>query len=104
MPGIDRALSAGQESKAARVLNHPAPVELIGPTSLRTNVSLRDWFEGQLRRLGYTEFDAEPIRFHGNNAPLYDVMIASREERAIEFFGEARKRGPGGQYSFDFSA
>ena len=28
-------------------------------------------------------------------------MLASREERAKQFFGEAVKRGPGGQYTLD---
>ncbi len=99
VPGIDRALSAGHEAKASRVLNHPAPAELIGPTSGRTNLSVREWFERQLRALDYTDFDTEVIRFHENKSPLYDLMIASRESKAVAFFQEARQRGPGGQYS-----
>lgn len=100
VPGIDRSLSAGEVEKAARVLNHRNPLELIGPASRRSTVSLRQWFQRQLAALDYDQFDAEIIRFHGNNSPMYDLMIASREPKAVEFFGEARKRGPGGQYSF----
>jgi three-Cys-motif partner protein len=100
VPGIYRALRAGQAAKASRVLNHPAPIDLIGPSG-KGGVALREFFERQLRALAYTEFDAEVIRYHGNRSPLYDLMIASREPRAVKFFNEARKRGPGGQYSLN---
>jgi three-Cys-motif partner protein len=101
VPGIDRALSAGQEAKAARVLNHPSPVELIGPGSGRPGtVSVREYYERQLRGLGYTEFPpAQVIRLHGKNAPLYDLMLASRNPRAKQFFMEAVRRSPGGQHA-----
>jgi three-Cys-motif partner protein len=104
VPGIDRALSAGQEAKAARVLNHPSPIELIGPGSGRPGtVSVREYYERQLAALGYTEFPpAQVIRLHGKNAALYDLMLASRNPKARQFFMEAVKRSPGGQYSFDF--
>jgi three-Cys-motif partner protein len=102
VPGVYRALRAGYQGKASRVLNHPAPAELIGPTSGRPNVSLREWFERQLRRLGYEYFASEVIKLHQNNSPLYDLMLASRSERAKQFFEEAQKRGPTGQYRFDF--
>ena len=97
-PGIVRALRAGHEGKASHVLNHPAPIELIGPTSGRPGVSLREWFERQLRTLGYEHFAAEVIRLHEKNTPLYDLMLASREAKATRFFAEAQRRGPGGQY------
>jgi three-Cys-motif partner protein len=41
VPGVVRALRAGHEGKASRVLNHPAPIELIGPTSGKPGTSLR---------------------------------------------------------------
>jgi three-Cys-motif partner protein len=101
VPGVVRALRAGHEEKAARVLNHPAPIELIGPTSGRPGVSLRDWFQRQLGALGFNQFAAEVIRLHTKHVPLYDLMLVSHEERAKQFFGEAVKRGPGGQYTMD---
>jgi three-Cys-motif partner protein len=101
VPGFVRALGAGHEGKAARVLNHPAPSELIGPTSGRPNVSLREWFERQLRALRYEHFASEVIRQHEKKVPLYDLMLASRSPRAKQFFEEAQKRGPGGQYRLD---
>jgi three-Cys-motif partner protein len=102
VPGIDRALSAGHEGKAALVLNHPQPVVLIGPGSGRPGTSLRQWFERQLSTLGYSEFAAEIIRLHGKNVPLYDILLASRKSRAKQFFEEAQKRGPGGQTAMTF--
>jgi len=103
VPGIDRALSAGHEEKASRVLNHPAPIELIGPGSGRPGTSLRQWFERQLGTLGYDQFEAQSIKLASKNVALYDLMLASREPRAKEFFREAIKRGPGGQYTLPFT-
>lgn len=102
VPGIDRALSAREQVKASRVLGHANPLDLIGPGSgASATVSLRGYFERQLRAMGYEEFDAVVVRHHTKRTALYDLMIASREPKAIQFFVEARKRGPGGQYSFD---
>ena len=63
-PGIVRALRAGHEGKASHVLNHPAPIELIGPTSGRPGVSLREWFERQLANARIRAF-----RRRGHQAP-----------------------------------
>ena len=101
VPGVVRALRAGHQGKAAKMLNHPSPIELIGPTSGRPGLSLRDWFQRQLGGLGYKYFASEVVKLHIKNVALYDVMLASREERAKQFFNEAVKRGPGGQYAMD---
>jgi len=102
VPGIDRALSAGHGGKAARVLNHPTPIELIGPGSGRPGTSLRQWFERQLGSLGYDHFEAVPIKLAAKNVALYDLMLASRQAKAKQFFQEAIHRGPGGQYTLSF--
>lgn len=104
VPGVVRALRAGHEGKASKMLNHPAPIELIGPTSGKPGISLRQWFERQLGALGYDQFAAQSIKLHIKNVALYDLMLASRQERAKQFFGEAIKRGPDGQYSMDLGA
>jgi hypothetical protein len=59
------------------------------------------WFERQLRAMGYDQFATEVIKSHSKNSPLYDLVLASREPKAVKFFNEATKRGPTGQYSFD---
>jgi len=97
VPGFVRALRAGHEGKASGVLNHPAPAEIIGPTSGKAGTSLRDWFERQLRVLRYEHFESEVIRQHEKRVPLYDLMIASRSEKATKFFREALLRGRDGQ-------
>jgi len=102
VPGIDRALSAGHGEKASRVLNHPTPIELIGPGSGRPGTSLRQWFERQLSSLGYDHFEAVPIKLAAKNVALYDLMLASRRAKAKQFFQEAIHRGPGGQYTLSF--
>lgn len=104
VPGIDRALSAGHGEKASEVLNHPAPLELIGAGSGKPGASLRKWFQGQLGSLGYDQFEAVPIKLATKNVALYDLMLASRQGKAKQFFQEAIKRGPGGQYTFGFGS
>lgn len=97
VPGVDRALSAMQQEKAARVLNHAEPIKLLASPNART--SIREWFERQLRAhpLHYDHFCTQPIRLHANNSPLYDLMLASRNPRAKQFFTEAMNHPPGGQ-------
>jgi three-Cys-motif partner protein len=99
--GVDRALSAGAQAKAAKVLHHPAPMTLIGPGSSKSGVSLREWFQRQLEGLGYDRFCSEQIRLYGKNVPIYDLVLASRNPKAEKFFSEVQKRGPYGQYRLD---
>ena len=95
--GVVRALAAGHDAKAASVLGHAEPLALIGPTSARTNVSLSQFFEGKLRGLGYEHFASEPIK-NSKNSAIYDLMIASRDPRAKDFFEKALARSRAGQY------
>lgn len=100
--GVIRALRAGHEQKASRVLDHPAPKELIEKRAKRDwGPSVRDYFERRLRGLEYDQFETQVINSHSRRSPLYDLMIASREEKAVQFFREAIKRGPDGQMSFE---
>lgn len=100
--GVIRALRAGAEAKAARLLGHERPIDLISKSGKQDwGPSIRDHYERRLRALGYEHFKAEVIRSHSRNSPLYDLMIASRNEKAIEFFREAMKRPPTGQRSLD---
>jgi three-Cys-motif partner protein len=101
VPGFVRALRAGHQGKASSVLNHPAPAVLIGPTSGRPGISLRDYFERQLRALRYEHFESEVVREYQKNVAVYDLMIASRSEKATQFFREALLRGRDGQTRLD---
>jgi three-Cys-motif partner protein len=100
--GVIRALRAGHEHKASRVLDHPSPKELIEKRAKRDwGPSVRDYFERRLRGLEYDQFETQVINSHSRRSPLYDLMIASREEKAVQFFREAIKRGPGGQMTLE---
>jgi three-Cys-motif partner protein len=100
--GVIRALRAGHEGKASRVLGHATPLDLIHERSRADwGPSVRTWFERQLRNMGYDQFATEVIKSHSKNSPLYDLVLASREPKAVQFFNEATKRGPRGQYTLD---
>lgn len=100
-----RAAAAGQTSpadvgKAAAVLGHNDPMSLVATgTNRMWGPTIRNWYENRLRGIGYEHFATQVINLHGRNVAIYDLMIASRNPRAIEFFGQAVQRGPGGQYS-----
>lgn len=100
-----RAAKPGQSvpadvRKAAAVLGHPTPLDLIAQGTNRTwGPTVRQWFENRLRGIGYDCFETEVIKLHMKKVPIYDLMIASRTPLAVQFFNEAIKRGPQGQYS-----
>jgi three-Cys-motif partner protein len=99
VPGVDRALSGGYDEKASKVLGHAEPIKLLAAPNART--SIREAFKRQLGALGYEHFGVQQIRLHANNSPLYDLMLASREARAGEFFDEAIRHPPGGQRTME---
>lgn len=100
--GVIRALRAGHEKKASRVLDHPQPARLVDKRAKADwGPSVREYFERQLRSLGYDRFGTEVIRSHSRRSPLYDLTLASRDPRALDFFKKATNRGPDGQLSLD---
>jgi len=101
--GVIRALRAGHEGKASRVLGHEAPLELITKRARADwGPSVRTWFERQLRAMDYDHFATEVIKSHSKRSPLYDLVLASRDPRALDFFQKATNRGVSGQYTLDF--
>lgn len=100
-----RAAAAGQTipadvRKAAAVLGHEDPMSLISAGNNRTwGPTIRTWFENRLRGIGYEHFATQAIKLHTRNVAIYDLMIASRNPRAVEFFNEAIRRGPDGRYT-----
>jgi three-Cys-motif partner protein len=101
--GVIRALRAGHEGKASRVLGHEAPLELITKRARADwGPSVRTWFERQLRAMGYDQFATEVIKSHSKRSPLYDLVLASRDPRALDFFKKATNCGVSGQYTLDF--
>jgi three-Cys-motif partner protein len=99
-----RASAAGQTAppdvrKAAAVLGCDDPMSLICGTNKTWGPTIRAWFENRLRGIGYEHFQTQPINTHERNAAIYDLMIASRSARAVEFFNQAVLRGPNGRYA-----
>jgi three-Cys-motif partner protein len=100
--GVIRALRAGYAEKASRVLDHPAPLRLIEKRPrVDWGPSVREYFVRQLQGLDYDQFATEVIRSHRNRTPLYDLTLASRDTRALDFFEKATNRGPDGQMTLD---
>jgi three-Cys-motif partner protein len=83
--GAVRALAAGHEDKASKMLGHPNPLELLGSGRGR-GVPLRDFYRRQLRARSYRHIDWVTIRTEARNVELYDLMLASRHPRALDFF------------------
>ena len=100
-----RATAAGKPSrtefrKAAAVLGHDDPIALIsGGPNTTWGPSIRTWYENRLRGIGFDHFQTEVIRNQQRNSALYDLMIASRNPKAVQFFNEAVLRGPNGRYA-----
>lgn len=97
--GAVRALAAGHDDKARDVLDHEAPLDLLTAPALSRGASVRDWYWRKLAAEGYDYIDSVPIKIQSRNRDLYDLMLASRVPKALEFFRRATSVGPKGQYS-----
>lgn len=100
-----RAAAPGQTSpadvrKAAAVLGHDDPMSLVATgTNRMWGPTIRNWYENRLRGIGYEHFATQVVNLRAKNVAIYDLMIASRNPRAVEFFNEAGRRGPDGRYT-----
>ncbi|HKP89797.1 MAG TPA: three-Cys-motif partner protein TcmP [Thermoleophilaceae bacterium] len=97
--GAVRALAAGHDGKAGAMLGHEAPLDLVTRPALSRGASLRDWYWRKLAAEGYDHINCVPIKLQGRNTDLYDLMLASRASKALEFFDKATSVGPKGQYA-----
>jgi len=98
--GVVRYLAAGGETKAGPVLDHPDPAALLREASgRRYGPDVRVWFQRQLKALGYEHFRVETILLEEKNVPIYDLLLASRHERAADLFDKACAIHPDGQRS-----
>ena len=96
--GAVRYLRAGHSQRAVPVLGHPNPAELL-EKSTTYGPELRVYYQRQLEALGYAHFRTEPILLETKNRLLYDLMLASRHERAADLFDKACSIRPNGQRS-----
>lgn len=96
--GVVRYLRAGREERAVPVLGHTRPAELVqAPQGRHYGPDVRTFFQRQLEGMGYEHFRVEPILLEGRNVPIYDLLLASRHERAAHFFDAAVSIRPDGQ-------
>jgi len=87
--GIHRSLTAGGDERPRLMLNHPNPMELVHPEEGRTAQNIRDWYEEQLRSLGLIHIARRCVKTATTNSPLYDVVLASRNDTAVSLWEKA---------------
>jgi three-Cys-motif partner protein len=96
---IWRSLSVGSTEWPARFLNHPDPMKLLRLDEFSASRAIRDHFLGQLETLGLNCHEREPVKT--SKAPLYDIILASREETARALWKRANRVKYDGQVGFD---
>lgn len=79
----------------ADAVAHPKLLE----KSTTCGPELRVYYQRQFEALGYAHFRTEPILLETKNRLLYDLMLASRHERATDLFDRACSIRPNGQRS-----
>lgn len=98
--GVVRYLAAGGEARAVPVLGHADPAALLREArGRRFGPDVRVWYQRQLEALGYEHFRVETILLEEKNVPIYDLLLASRHERAAALFDAACEIRPDGQRS-----
>lgn len=87
--GIHRSLAAGGRERPARMLNHPDPAQLLAHGELHAADAIREHYDEQLRSLGLGHIARRCVRTMPTNAPLYDIVLASRHPKGPELFDKA---------------
>jgi three-Cys-motif partner protein len=87
--GIHRSLTAGGDERPRLMLNHPNPMKLVHPEEGRTAQNIRDWYDEQLKSLGLIHIARRCVKTQPTNSPLYDVVLASRNDLAVKLFEKA---------------
>ncbi len=97
-PGVARYLAAGYDERAIRVLGDPDPRRFIADVRAGRKVAtVREVYQRMLEGLGYMT-RSEPI-YLKSGVVMYDVFLATRHERALDFFDKACGIKTGGQYA-----
>jgi len=98
---ILRALSVGSTEGPARFLNHPSPKELLYSDEFKASRAIREHFILELRELGLDRIERKEVRT--TKAPLYDVVLASRNDTATDLWRKANRVEHGGQIGLDLA-
>jgi three-Cys-motif partner protein len=89
-PGAGRYLAAGYEEHAIRVLDTQNPRDLLSTAGRKTyGATLREVYGRKLAAIGF-KCDYEPI-FLANGAHIYDVFLATKNPRGLDFFKKAAR-------------
>ncbi len=87
---LDRCLGTGADWRSI--------LDAVAPTRLAE--ALRELYVGQIRSLGYTEFEYKRIRAKGH--PLYVLILCSRSERAAKLWRGISAKESDGQRMIQF--
>jgi three-Cys-motif partner protein len=88
-PGVARYLAAGYDERAIRVLGDPDPRRFLADARAGRKVAtMREVYQRLLEGLGYRT-RSEPIYLPRNGVVIYDVFLATRHDRALDFFDKA---------------
>lgn len=86
--GVVRALAAGYDTKAAAMLDHAQPHELIQGSEAK-GASVSEWYRRRLAAEGFDKLEGVTIYLRGRRRELYDLLLASRHALAPRFFQHA---------------
>lgn len=98
---ILRSLSVGSTEGASGFLNHPAPLELLRSDEFKASRAIREHFLAQLRELGLDRIERKEVRT--SKSPHYDLVLASRNDKAPDLWRKANRVQHGGQIGLDLS-
>lgn len=100
--GVVRYLTAGGRERAVPMLDRTDPEKLIADGPRRWNTDVRAHHEEQLADLGLKHLKRMCVRTEGTKAALYDLVLASRNPKAVELFEKANRVEYGGQLGIAF--
>jgi three-Cys-motif partner protein len=98
---IYRSLSVNCTEGSARFLNHPDPLQLRYDDPFSASRAIRKHFLGELRAIGLKHIEQEEV--WTSKAPFYDIILASREEKAKTLWKRANRVKFDGQVGLDLS-
>ena len=99
--GIVRYLSAGHSKLAASVLDLRDTAGLVGKDG-KWGDNVRSVMNERLNVLGFPHRTRREIRTGQTNSPLYELLVASRDPKAVELFEKAAAIEPDGQRQLGF--
>lgn len=89
--GIHRSLAASGVDGPRLMLDHPSPLDLLRSDELSTANAIRAHYDERLRSLGFEHITRRCVRTEPTNSPLYDIVLASRNAKAVELWEKANR-------------